>query len=93
MSQEQARKSGTIGFQEQQPGQHGMVNKERWEQIRRLYCQEHVTVSDIARRPDVIARPDATAHGRGNGTAMSARRQSKRCCRRTSRGCVSAPRR
>jgi transposase-like protein len=42
-----------IAAQEQQPGEHGVVNKERWEQIQRLYWQEQVSVSDIARRLDV----------------------------------------
>lgn len=53
MSQEQARESGMIGAQEQQPGEHAVVNKERWEQIRRLYWHEQMSVSDIARRLDV----------------------------------------
>jgi transposase len=53
MTQEQATKSGTIASQEQQPGEQGMVNKERWELIRRWYVQEGMKVSEIARRLDV----------------------------------------
>jgi hypothetical protein len=51
MLQEQAVKSGTIESREdQQPGDEAMVSKQRWEMIRRLYWQERVSVSEIARR-------------------------------------------
>lgn len=53
MSQEQAEKLGTMASQEQQPGERGMVNKERWEQIRRWLWQERVNLSEIARRLDL----------------------------------------
>jgi len=53
MSQEQAEKLGTMPSQGQSPGERGMVNKERWEQIRRWFWQERVNLSEIARRLDL----------------------------------------
>ena len=53
MSQEQAEKLGTMPNQELQLGEHGMVGKERWEQIQRWYWQERVSLSEIARRLDL----------------------------------------
>ena len=53
MSQEQAEKLGTMPNQELQFGEHGMVGKERWEQIQRWYWQERVSLSEIARRLDL----------------------------------------
>jgi transposase len=54
MSQEvEGRKSGTMSSQVEQPGEHGMVSKERWETIRRLLVEERVSVSEIARRMDL----------------------------------------
>ena len=54
MSQEvEGRKSGTMSPQVEQPGEHGMVSKERWETIRRLFVEERVSVSEIARRMDL----------------------------------------
>jgi len=51
MLQEEAVKSGTIESREdQQPGDEAMVSKQRWELIRRLYWEERVSVSEIARR-------------------------------------------
>jgi transposase len=46
-------KSGTMSSQVEQPGEHGMVSKERWETIRRLLVEERVSVSEIARRMDL----------------------------------------
>src|SRR5438105_3203576 len=53
MTQEQAEKLGMMATQDSQPGEHGMVNKERWEHIQRWYWQERVNVSEIARRLDL----------------------------------------
>jgi transposase len=54
MSQEaQAVKSGTMPTQSPQPGEQGMVSKERWETIRRLHWEEHLSLSEIARRLDL----------------------------------------
>lgn len=54
MSQEvEVVKSGTMPLQEAQPGEEGMVNKERWETMRRLAGEERLSVSEIARRMDL----------------------------------------
>jgi transposase len=54
MKQEQAMESSTIAVQEQrQPGEQGMVQKERWEEIRRMFFEQRVTVSQIARGLDL----------------------------------------
>jgi transposase-like protein len=53
MSQEEAVKLGTIGLREAQPGDEAMVSKERWETIRRLFGEQRLSVSEIARRLDV----------------------------------------
>jgi len=53
MKQEQAIETGTMSVQEQPPGDQGMVHKERWEQIRRMFFEQRVTVSEIARAVDL----------------------------------------
>jgi transposase-like protein len=46
-------KSGTMPAQVEQPGEQGMVGKERWETIRRVFVEERLSVSEIARRLDL----------------------------------------
>ena len=53
MSEVEVVKSGTMPTQAEQPGEQGMVSKERWETIRRLFVEERLAVSEIARRLDL----------------------------------------
>jgi transposase len=53
MLREEGLTSGTMPAQVEQPGEQGMVSKERWEVIRRLFVQERLSVSEIARRLDL----------------------------------------
>ena len=53
MSEVDAVNSGTMPTQAEQPGEQGMVSKERWETIRRLFVGERLGVSEIARRLDL----------------------------------------
>src|SRR5215468_6113240 len=54
MKQEQVVESSIMAVQEQQQsGAQGMVHKERWEQIRQMFFEQRVTVSEIARRLDL----------------------------------------
>jgi hypothetical protein len=41
---------GTIAPQFEQPGEQEMVQRERWEEIRRMRFEERISVSGIARR-------------------------------------------
>ena len=54
MKQEQVVESSIMAVQEQQQsGAQGMVHRERWEQIRQMFFEQRVTVSEIARRLDL----------------------------------------
>ncbi len=53
MKQEQAVETGTMSVQAQPPGEQGMVQKERWEEIRRMFFEQRLTVSEIARAFDL----------------------------------------
>ncbi len=53
MKQEQAMESSTMSVQEQQPGDQGMVQRERWEEIRCMFLEQRETVSQIGRRLDL----------------------------------------
>jgi len=53
MKQERAVETGTMSVQAQPPGEQGMVQKERWEEIRRMFFEQRVTVSQIARGFDL----------------------------------------
>ncbi len=49
MKQEQAVETGTMSVQAQPPGEQGMVQKERWDEIRRMFFEQRLTVSELAR--------------------------------------------
>ncbi len=53
MGLDETSASTIMRAQEDQPGEAGMVDQERWAEIRRLFHEERVSISEIGRRLDL----------------------------------------
>ena len=71
MKQEQAVESSIMALQEQQPGEQDMVQKERWVEIRRMFFEQRVTLSEIARRLDLDRKTVRRCIGQRSGKRIA----------------------
>lgn len=53
MGLDEARETAIMRVQVDQPGEACMVDQERWAEIRRLFDEERVSISEIGRRLDL----------------------------------------